>query len=145
MKTLTKLVAFTLVCLLMTVFSLVALAQATNAVPGAGGTVPVASFDMTMMWNTLVVAVVPIIIAGIKKVLPKIPSLVWPIGAAVLGVASNWLLWKAGALPTSSMALGALCGAAGVGVREIADQTFGAVRQSLGTLAKFTGSKLSGK
>lgn len=128
MKKSMKLVTFTLVCLLMTVFSLAALAQATNTVPGTGPAVPAAPFDMTVMWNTLVVALVPIIVAGIKKVLPNIPKLAWPVGAAVLGVVSNWLLWKAGALPNSSWALGALCGAAGVGVREITDQTFSAAK-----------------
>lgn len=97
-------------------------AQVTNAVPPTPGTTP-APFDMTVVWNALVVAVVPLAIAGIKKLLPKIPSVLLPVGAALLGVLANWLLSEAGVLPHTSLALGALCGSAAVGLREIVDQT----------------------
>jgi hypothetical protein len=112
------------------------LAQPTNS---ASGTVspPVSPMDMTMAWNILIAALVPLAVAGIKKLLPNIPKVAWPVGAALLGILSNWLLAEAGALPHSSWELGALCGAAGVGVREIADQTFGAAKQ---TIARFRGN-----
>lgn len=65
--------------------------------------------------------VVPLIIAGVKWVLPKIPTWLIPMLAPVLGglmgvitnaaTAANGNLWVAAAL-----------GLAGVGVREIVDQ-----------------------
>lgn len=134
-----KIAVFTLVCLTTVLFSLTAMAQAaTNVVSGGGGT-PIVPLNMTTLWNTLIVVLIPIVVAGIKKVLPNIPTVAWPVGAALLGVLSNWLLAKAGAIPQSSWELGALCGAAAVGVREIADQSFGAAKQSF---AKLTGGGL---
>ena len=109
-------------------------AEATNTTNAAGGIVsPVipAPADMGVFWNALITAIVPIIVAGLKKLMPDIPKLLIPILAVILGIGSNWLMAKSGILADSSWALGALCGAAGIGLREIAVQTTGAVQRSL--------------
>jgi len=127
MKTTIKITLFTLVCLTVALSTLAALAAATNAVLVPVG-IPAVPVDMTALWNTLVVVLVPCVVAAVRKFLPNIPKVAWPLGAALLGVLSNWLLAKSGALPHSSWQLGALCGAAAIGVREIADQSFGAAK-----------------
>jgi len=96
----------------------------TNAPP-----MPPANPDilgMVGMWNALIIAIVPLVIAGIKwaasKVNVNISGTIWPIVAPMLGVLANWLIAEAGKMPASSWQLGAMCGAAGVGVREVIDQ-----------------------
>jgi mannose/fructose/N-acetylgalactosamine-specific phosphotransferase system component IIC len=116
-----KRIAIAGLMLLMMFFAVSVFAQTnTNSVPPAGGT---ASVSMVAVWNALIVALVPLVIAAIKKwVLPNVPGVVWPVVAPLLGIASNWLAVKAGLLPQTGLALGALCGAAGVGLREVIDQ-----------------------
>lgn len=98
-------------------------AVATNApVNSTAGGAPAAPTDLAATWNLLIVALVPLVVAGIKKVLPKIPKALLPVGATLLGVLANFLAAKAGLLSNNSWQLGALCGAAGVGLREILDQ-----------------------
>ena len=117
MKTLKQI---TVACAVLLAFTLVAFAQVTNAVPG---TTPAATNTVLVsLWNGLIVLVVPLVILGIKKLLPSLPKLTWPILATLLGVGADWLLAKSGMLPVSNWELGALCGAAGVGLREVAKQ-----------------------
>lgn len=116
MKTLKQI---TVACAVLLAFTLVAVAQVTNAVPAASTPVnPV----LVNLWTGLIVVVVPLLVLGIKKVLPFMPKVTWPILAALLGVGADWLLAKSGVIPHSSWELGALCGAAGVGLREAAKQ-----------------------
>lgn len=115
-----------MVCAILLAFTLVALAQdtnaaLTNAVPIVAATTAV-NLDLVTLWNGLVVLVVPLVVLGSKKVLPVLPKITWPLLAVVLGVAADWFLSKYGALPHSSWALGALCGAAGIGLREATKQ-----------------------
>lgn len=96
-------------------------AQITNTVPvpaPVGSVNPVAS----SLWSALIVAVVPVVVMFIKKYLPALPKLTWPILATLLGVGADWVLAKSGMIPHSTWELGALCGAAGVGLREISKQ-----------------------
>ena len=67
--------------------------------------------------------VVPLVIAGLKKVMPVLPKLLWPLLAPLLGVLADWVLFKSGQIPASSWMLGAMLGSAGVGLREVAKQT----------------------
>lgn len=105
----------------MVMWSLAAMAQSTNAAPATGVTTP-APTDLSALWTAAIAVVVPLVVALLKKLIPSIPKPLLPIGATALGVLSDFLLAKAGALPHTSLALGALAGASGVGVREILDQ-----------------------
>lgn len=76
----------------------------------------------------LIAALVPIIVAGIRKLLPGIPKPILPILAAVAGPAVDQLL----ALIPTIDAIGwqaAVLGLAGVGVREVFDQSKKALSQ----------------
>jgi hypothetical protein len=77
--------------------------------------------ELVSFWNALIVAVVPLAVAGIRSVLPRLPKLLWPVLAMVFGVAGEWLLSQSGATG-GSWEVGALCGAAGIGLREITKQ-----------------------
>lgn len=80
---------------------------------------------MTADWQTLfapvVIALVPIIVAGTKKYIP--PSLTWltPILAMVLGPIADMISQKATGVGVGTAAAAAL-GLAGVGLREIVNQ-----------------------
>lgn len=69
----------------------------------------------------LIPLIVPIIVAGIKLALPRLPKAWLPVVAVGLGagldLVSHWTTGSA-----SSPLLGAIMGAAGVGIREILDQ-----------------------
>lgn len=106
----------------LTVMAQTNVAAGTNAVAG-GGAVPLPVTDLTPLWNALIAVLVPLAVWGIKKLAPNIPTVLLPIGATGLGVLGNYLLTLSGALPHTSLMLGALAGAAGVGIREITDQT----------------------
>ncbi len=121
MKTSRKIAVITLVAMAMVVWSISAFAQSTNA-PAGGGSTPAPVGDLSAVWTAAIAVVVQLVVALLKKLIPKIPKPLLPIGATVLGVISDWCLAKAGALPHTSLALGALAGASGVGVREILDQ-----------------------
>ena len=96
------------------------IAQPAN--PPAGGISPKLQVDMVGFWNGLIVLLVPVLVQWIKKALPTVPKVAWPLAATLLGVAADWALAKSGMIPNSSWALGALCGAAGVGLREATKQ-----------------------
>lgn len=75
-----------------------------------------ATADSILTWITPVV--VPLVLTGVKRVLPKLPSFMIPILAPVLGVAIDFV--NTFALGHSSnLALAAVAGLAGVGLREV--------------------------
>lgn len=65
---------------------------------------------------------IPFLIWGVKKALPSIPSMLIPILATALGVLVE-VINKAMTGTDHGLIVGALLGAAAVGVREILDQT----------------------
>ena len=65
--------------------------------------------------------IVPLVIAGLKKVLPSVPSFLLPLIAPLLGIALDYINHFATGQATNLIASIAL-GAAGVGVREAVDQ-----------------------
>lgn len=69
----------------------------------------------------LIPLIVPAILAGAKKVAPRIPSKAIPIAAPALGTVIAGLS-AIGANNPNNLLLGAALGLAGVGVREIRDQ-----------------------
>jgi len=89
----------------------------TNPSPTASQTVH-ANFNLSSAWLT---AVIPLVIAFAKKLVPKLPPSWLPIIAPILGAAgdalSSYLTHT-----TPNPALGALFGSAGVGVREVLNQ-----------------------
>jgi hypothetical protein len=72
-------------------------------------------------WELMIPVLVPVIIAAVKWALPKVPAVALPILAPVLGAAMEIVLHFAG-VSGSNGVLGAVLGAAGVGLREVIDQ-----------------------
>lgn len=72
-------------------------------------------------WQLLIPVLVPVIIAGVKWALPKVPPFALPILAPLLGAGLDIVLHYAG-VTSSNGVLGAVLGAAGVGLREVVDQ-----------------------
>jgi len=71
----------------------------------------------------LIPLVVPLIIAWLKtKVFPEIPDMYLPILAPLLGALSDFIAQVSGA-QTHGVVVAALLGSAGVGIRELIDQT----------------------
>lgn len=79
---------------------------------------PAAPTDWLGMLPAVIVAAVPLVVAGIKK---KLATWLIPILATFLGVAADFLAAYALNKPVTPM-LGAIFGLAGVGLREIVDQ-----------------------
>lgn len=69
----------------------------------------------------LIAVVVPLLIAGLKKLFPKIPGAVLPVLAPVLGGLIEAIVTSLGH-DAGGLVTGAVAGSAGVGLREIADQ-----------------------
>lgn len=65
--------------------------------------------------------IVPLIIAGVKKILPSIPTWLIPVMTPFLGASVDVLNHFATGSSTNLL-LSALLGLAGVGVREVVDQ-----------------------
>ncbi len=72
-------------------------------------------------WSLVIPAVVPVVIAGVKWALPKVPSVWLPVLAPVLGAGLEVVLHYAG-LTSGNGLVGAMLGSAGVGLREVIDQ-----------------------
>lgn len=77
--------------------------------------------DATQIVNAVTPVLVPLIIAGFKKLLPEIPSVLLPLIAVLLGIVGGVITQYATGL-TGNIWLSALLGIAGVGVRELVDQ-----------------------
>lgn len=75
-----------------------------------------ASADTLLTWLTPVV--VPIVLLGVKKVLPRVPAGLIPILAPILGILID-LVNTYGLHHSSNLALAAVAGLAGVGLREV--------------------------
>ena len=74
-----------------------------------------------MDWNTLIIVLVPVIIAGLKLGLGFLPGWVLPILAPVLGGGLDaGIAWATG--HAANPVAGAILGSAGVGLRELVDQ-----------------------
>ncbi len=110
-----------LFCLLAVPF--VVLAQTnTNSIPVPPGTVPGTAPGMGLL-ITILPLLVPIIIAGFKVALPKLPGWTLPIIAPALGALIDYIgsltpLGTGAAHPLLAAALGS----AGVGLREMVTQ-----------------------
>lgn len=78
----------------------------------------------------LIAVVVPLLIAGLKKLFPKIPGALLPVLAPVLGGLLEALLASLGT-DAGGTVTGVVAGSAGTGLREIVDQN----RKSLPTAA----------
>jgi SNF family Na+-dependent transporter len=63
----------------------------------------------------LIAAVAPIVVAGVKKVVPKVPKVVLPVLSVVVGTVAGYVT-SVGPLA------GATYGAVGVALREVVDQ-----------------------
>ena len=72
----------------------------------------------------LIPVLVPFLIAGIKALIPKLPTWILPILAPILGALS------AAVSGVADPGTGAVLGLAGIGVREVADQTRKAAKQA---------------
>jgi hypothetical protein len=96
-----------------------ALAQVTNAIPTvAGSALPQTKSEF---WFWAISVVTPLIVVGVKKVVPKIPKLLIPITTPLIGIGLGLLLnWLQRAnLGWVDMAQ---AGALAVFIREIVDQ-----------------------
>lgn len=65
--------------------------------------------------------IVPLIIAGVKYIIPKIPTWLLPILAPILGAVLT-IITNYAAQSSGNLVIAAILGLAGVGVREIVDQ-----------------------
>ena len=69
----------------------------------------------------LIACLVPAAVAAIKVEVPKLPGVVIVVISPLLGILADYLLHFAGA--STGPVFGAIAGAAGIGVREVKDQT----------------------
>lgn len=90
-------------------------------------TPPATGGNALNLLNLLITGLTPIVILGIKKIVPDIPKWLLPLSAPVIGIGIDFVLRKAG-LETGGAVSGALYGAAGTWLREFQDQ----VRQAAG-------------
>lgn len=103
-------------------FALAFGAAAHAQVTGNSTADTVAAATAAAGWVALFTPVItPLIIAGIKKITPKIPSWTLPIIAPVLGMMIDYINAFATGHSTNTLVAAAL-GLAGVGVREVVDQ-----------------------
>ena len=111
-----------------TIFILAAVAVTATVASAQTNSLPVSTTGglnaqaLSTLWTGLCVTSVPIVVLGIKKWLPKLPKIAWPFLAVIVGVVADWLLGQSGAIKNSAWQVGALCGAAGIGLREILKQ-----------------------
>jgi hypothetical protein len=91
---------------------------AVAAVVGAGGVEGGAPAPISW-WLIVIPAAVPLVIAVVKVLVPKVPKTWLPILAPVLGALAEFLV--TGTFDQGTL-LGAIAGSAGVGLREIVDQ-----------------------
>lgn len=94
----------------------------TNRMLGADGLAPAQASGLTpaavIQWLTP--AVVPLLLAGVKQVMPKLPTWTIPLLAPVLGILLDVVNSMATSHQSNFLAAAAL-GLAGVGIREVKD------------------------
>ena len=103
---------------MLLVFALVIVATAVGAqTPTPAGPVT----DWKVLLTPLIIAAVPVIVIVVKRFIPAKWSVAYPLAAAALGPALDWLV---GYLADQSVGArwGVVLGLAGVGLREIVDQ-----------------------
>jgi hypothetical protein len=115
-----KLFRYLPIALAALAFLLLPLAVFAAAVIPADGSSIVATgnaaADSILTWLTPVI--VPIVLLGVKKILPRIPSGLIPILAPVLGILID-LVNTYGLNHSSNLMIAAVAGLAGVGLREV--------------------------
>lgn len=109
-----KTIHWLLVLVWLTALTVFAQTNSVPTFPGASSTPPDASLA-----KLLLAVIVPLIVAGIKKVVPKIPKASIPPLAIALGALADWGGSLAGVW-NGNMVVGMVLGASSVGVREAA-------------------------
>lgn len=136
-KQLGLLIGLALLCIAATNLpSLGLLEPGTNAPVGVKTNVPVhvlpviqQAQDLLSQYIVLVIpVVVPLLIAGLKKFIPNVPTVFLPVLAPLLGVLADWIIQMSG-VHTGGLIKGAFLGAAGVGLRELQNQVAKAMPQ----------------
>ncbi len=106
-----------LILSVLALFSFAAVSHAADtAAPAASSGI---TADNVVQWLTPVI--VPLVLAGMKKAIPIMPTWLIPVLAPFLGMAVD-LLNSLATAHSSSLLTAALLGLAGVGVREVKDQ-----------------------
>ena len=82
-------------------------------------------------WSPVIAVATPAVVAGVRRLLPRLPKWTLPILAAVAGVAGQLVAAIATGAEISPIS-GALLGLAGVGLREVVDQALKAGVQASG-------------
>lgn len=95
---------------------------AAFAADGEVPPVPAPTPEGAVNWfNLIITGLTPIVILGLKKIVPQIPGWLLPIAAPVVGLGLGWALQKAGA-PTDGGLPAIVWGGLGVWLRELQDQ-----------------------
>jgi hypothetical protein len=74
-------------------------------------------------WSSLIILIAPVFVAGLKQLLPSIPKVLLPLVAILFGAGAELIMSYSGVIEAASPLFGAIAGAAGVGLRELTDQT----------------------
>lgn len=106
--------------LALVLFAMCFTVQRMFAADGDPATPPPA--DLLGWVNLIIVALTPIVIAGIKKLAPRIPTMLLPFIAPLIGLALNYIASFATGHAANPI-VGAVAGALGVWLRELVDQT----------------------
>lgn len=103
---------------LLTALSTLTLIAQTNTtgLPGATNAVPAVELG-----KLLIAVIVPLIVGAAKGILPRIPSKMIPPLAIALGALADYVGALLGAW-NGNWIVGLALGAAGIGIREVADQ-----------------------
>lgn len=94
---------------------------ADPASPSSGGAVQISGSASLSGVQVVIPVLVPLAIAFLKLILPRVPSAWIPVLAPILGMLADLAAAKATG-GTGNVVLGAVLGSAGVGLREVVDQ-----------------------
>lgn len=101
-------------------FTFMAVAQVVTNVPPVGGLEPLPK-SMAEFWTLGIAAVTPLIVAGIYKLIPKVPKLLLPVATPFIGIGLGLLVNWLGAKNYGWIDM-AQAGALAVFVREVFNQ-----------------------
>jgi hypothetical protein len=108
-------------CIVSSLILLVAILTFSAVAFGADAPVKAAGLDLSNLWQAVIPVAVPLLIVGLKFLIPMVPGWLLPIIAPVLGgLADAVIAFVSGG--TANPVLGAILGSAGVGLREVVDQ-----------------------